>query len=96
MQVHAQRQHRPLTQSIANNSRLGVSRAIAMGATLVAIHNVSRNVAIEAPSRPSIRRHVVENIPIAIPPASISLPHSQSMEEVVLELEVEVQWGMQL
>lgn len=74
----AQRQHRPLTRSIANTSRLGVSRATAVGATLVAIDNVSRNVTIEAPRRQSVRRHVVENIPIAIPPASVSLPHSQS------------------
>jgi hypothetical protein len=57
---------------------LGVSRATAVGATLVAIHNVSRNVTIEAPRRQFVRRHVVENIPIAIPPASVSLPHSQS------------------
>ena len=44
----------------------------------VAIHNVSRNVAIEASRRQSIHRYVVENIPIAILPASISLSHSQS------------------
>ena len=78
MQVHAQGQYRPLTQSIANTSRLGVSCATAVGATLVAIDNVSRNVTIEAPRRQSVRRHVVENIPSAIPPASVSLPHSQS------------------
>jgi hypothetical protein len=41
VQVHAQRQHRPLTRSIANTSRLGVSLATTVGATLVAIHNVS-------------------------------------------------------
>jgi len=57
---------------------LGVSRATTVGATLVAIHNVSKNVAIEAPHRQSVRRHVVQNIPIAIPPASVSLPQSQS------------------
>ena len=78
VQVHAQRQHRPLTRSIANTSRLGVSRATAVGATLVAIHNVSRNVAIEVSRRQSVCRHVVENIPIAIPPASVSFSHSQS------------------
>ena len=78
VQVHAQRQHRPLTRSIANTSRLGVSLATNVGATLVAIHNVSRNVAIEAPRRQSVRRHVVQNIPSAIPPASVSLPQSQS------------------
>jgi len=78
VQVHAQGQHRPLTRSIANTSRLGVSRATAVGATLVAIHNVSRNVTIEAPRRQSVRRHVVESIPSAIPPASVSFPHSQS------------------
>jgi hypothetical protein len=68
VQMHAQDQHCPLTRSIANTSRLGVSRATAVGATLVAIHNVSRNVTIEASRRQSIRRHVVENIPSAIPP----------------------------
>ena len=78
VQVHAQGQRRPLTRSIANTSRLGVSRATAVGATLVAIHNVSRNVTTEAPRRQSVRRHVVENIPIAIPSASVSLPRSQS------------------
>ena len=76
VQMHAQRQHRLLTRSIANTYRLGVSRAIAMGVTLVAIHNVSRNVVIEVSRRHSVRRHVVENIPIAIPLASVSLPHN--------------------
>ena len=78
MQVHAQRQHRPLTRSIANTSRLGVSRATAVGATLVAIHNVSRNVVIEASRRPSVRRYVIENKPIAIPPASVLLLYNHS------------------
>ena len=45
---------------------------------MVAIHNVSRNVTIEAPRCQSVRRHVVENIPIAIPLASVYLPQSQS------------------
>ena len=49
-----------------------------MGATLVAIHNISINVTIEAPRRQSDHQHVVENIPIAILPASVSLPHNQS------------------
>ena len=78
VQMHAQRVHRPLTRSIANTSRLGVSRAIVVGVTLVAIHNVLRNVAIEARRRQSVRRHVVKNISIAIPSASVSLSHSQS------------------
>jgi hypothetical protein len=78
VQVHAQGQHRPLIRSIANTSRLGVPRATAVGATLVAIDNVSRNVTIEAPRCQSVHRHVVENIPNAIPPASVSFPHCQS------------------
>jgi hypothetical protein len=49
-----------------------------VGATLVALHNVSRNVAIEAPRRQSGRRHVVQNIPSANPSASVSHPQSQS------------------
>jgi hypothetical protein len=49
-----------------------------VGATLVALHNVSRNVAIEAPRRQSGRRHVVQNIPSANPSASVLLPQSQS------------------
>jgi hypothetical protein len=78
VQMHPQRQYRPITRSIAKTSRLDVSCATIVGATLVAIHNVSRNVAIEAPRRESVCRHVVQNVPIAIPPASISLPQSQS------------------
>ena len=74
VQVHSQCQHRLLTQSIANTSRLGVSRADAVGATLVALLNVSRIVAIEALRRQSLRRHVVQNIPSANPSASVSLP----------------------
>ena len=68
VQMHAQGQHCPLTRIIANTSRLRVSRATTVGATLVAIQNISRNVTIEASRRQSVRRHVVENIPSAIPP----------------------------
>ena len=78
MQVHAQCQHRPLTRSIANTSRLGVSRAIVVGATLVAIHNVSINVAIKAPHRQYVHRHVVQNISSAMSSASILHPNSKS------------------
>jgi hypothetical protein len=95
VQVHAQRQHRPLTRSIANTSRLDVSLATAVGATLVALHNVSRNVAIEAP-----RRLVVDMLfrtyHPQIHPHQFRFHIFNPIEEVVLKLEVEVQWGMQL
>jgi hypothetical protein len=65
---------------------LDVSRATAVGATLVALHNVSRNVAIEAPRRQSGRRHVVQNIPSANLSASVSLPQSKSNGKGGLEV----------
>jgi hypothetical protein len=57
-----------------------------VGATLVALHNVSRNVAIEAPRRQSDRRYVVQNIPSANPSASVSHPQSQFNERGGLEV----------
>ena len=44
-------QHHFVTRSIANTSRLDVSHAIGVGATLVAMHNVFENVDQRAPCR---------------------------------------------
>ena len=64
-------QRRLVTRSIANTSRLDVSCAIGVGAKLVAMHNVSRNVGQGAPSRQSFCRALAENIPSAIPSTSV-------------------------
>ena len=55
LQVHPEPQHRPLTRSIANTSRLDVSRATVVSATLVAIHNISRNVGSQVPGCQFVR-----------------------------------------
>ena len=63
----------PITRSIANTSRLDVSRTVGVGATLVGMQNVSRNVGQGTPSRQSFHRALVENIPSAIPSTSVPL-----------------------
>ena len=70
-------QRHRVTGSIANTSRLDVSRAIGVGATLVGMRNVFRNVGQGAPSRQSFRRALVENIPSAIPSTSVPFLQSQ-------------------
>ena len=71
-------QCRPVTQSIANTSRLDVSRTIGVGATLVGMRNVSGNVGQGAPSHQSFCRALVENIPSVIPSKVTSVPLVQS------------------
>ena len=76
LHLQPQSQHRPLTQSIANISMLVVPHEIAVGSTLVATHNILRNVGREA------------SCCLPIPSASISPPRGQFTGKGGVGLEV--------